>query len=323
MSRPEVNAKKAGAGSRFRTRATRCLLLVCLFGSGLVELRAGDDSAGDDAAIPKGLRSTWEELSEEDRARLLENLRRWREMAPEERQLMRERHQRWKALQRSLTESLPQDERQRIERLGDRDRRRELQSRAQDLLRERLRQLPPNLRELIQERLKSLPAAERKMRVEEIIQNEISVRIDRHLNLLGQRGLLTKPQIENMKDSLRGKPAEERFRTLKDWMIDYPDRFDISRQVRDRLMNTNDPFAAVRVMEKFNREELRPLRARLAAFLREQDVPEEELRAIFQSPLSEFSRYLDRSLRKHELRLPEALEKAIKERGARGGTDER
>jgi len=216
----------------------------------LIAALGAAESAGFATQEEKGPRARWERMSPEERARFEQNLDRWKQMDESQRKRMRQRLEKLRGMERRLEDSEDDDPTAGRDPPHGRD---GSHPRAERYLRQRMECLPPEVRKRLREELSRLSPEERDRHLREIMKNESSHRMERRIAEWTRDGRLSRSEAEELKRILEHGSSAERFRALRQWMLNKPELFDLPPALVERLREVKDPVKAGRILDEWRR----------------------------------------------------------------------
>jgi hypothetical protein len=261
---------------RHHRRSTRSrgpvLVLLALAVSGAASsssTRALQDEppAGDPALV----RARWASMSEDERRELRANWEQWKSLPSSDREELRARHSSFQRWQRKSDRLLEPDERRALERLRGPERRREMQRLTRGRLQDYLHTLPPELRPELMREMRGLSPEHRERRFRERVREEAVSKFDQLVDGLKRRGRLSEPGAQGVRRRFREGGPNDRYQLTRRLLHDHPDEIHFSREELAALVDTEDPFEAMRAVQRVRAPEL--TREAVAELLRQGGVP--------------------------------------------------
>lgn len=203
-------------------------------------------------AAAQTMRERWDALPPAEQRRVLESYDRWKKLGSDEKSLMKLRFDKLETERERAKESLDEDDRGKLDRMREPDRREELTQRAKKTLRDRFDRLPPDLRDRIEKDFRKLPPPERAERVKQSVKQHVEREVKERLGRKVESGKLSREAV----DDLRRKSADqqsnprERLELLRKLLIDHPDAFDLTPEQLDRLKKTSDAGFALHLLDR-------------------------------------------------------------------------
>ncbi len=260
----------------------------------------------------------WQELAPEERARMIEDFRRWKSMSEEDRSLMERRHRRLENMRRQVSESLPEDERRRLQSMNEGEQRKELDRRNEEHVRRMRDFLPEEVRLRLKKEARGLSDDGRREKVQEVFKEEIHRRLPRLLRFLMERGEFSDEEREKFRERFRSAKPQERFKMLRRLMGKHPDRFGLPPNMRDMINEVENPFRAMDLADGLRGPDLSSGRKEhyFRQRLTEAGVSAEELDQLFDAEPSERAERLGALLQTHHIPPPRHVMRRLRGQGA-------
>jgi hypothetical protein len=184
---------------------------------------------------PDEVKARWKTMTPQERKRMQESFARWQKLSDEDKAKLRERHARVDDARRATRDLLSDEERARLEKLKDDERRTELTARSKKQLRERFDRLPPDLQKGVERELRNAPPDKRAERARRYLEREVPDRMHEALIRRVKSGEPPREDVDALAKKMKGQPKLERMRLLREFALAHPETFKLSPELRKKL----------------------------------------------------------------------------------------
>jgi len=184
---------------------------------------------------PDEVKARWKTMTPQERKRMQESFARWQKLSDEDKEKLRQRHARLDDARRTTRDLLSDEERARLEKLKDGERRAELTARSKKQLRERFDRLPPDLQKGVERELRNAPPDKRAERARRYLEREVPERMHEALIRRVKSGELPREDVDALAKKMKGQPKLERMRLLREFALAHPETFKLPLELCKKL----------------------------------------------------------------------------------------
>ena len=184
---------------------------------------------------PDEVKARWKTMTPQERKRMQKSFARWQKLSDEDKEKLRQRHARLDDARRTTRDLLSDEERARLEKLKDGERRAELTARSKKQLRERFDRLPPDLQKGVERELRNAPPDKRAERARRYLEREVPERMHEALIRRVKSGELPREDVDALAKKMKGQPKLERMRLLREFALAHPETFKLPPELRKKL----------------------------------------------------------------------------------------